>query len=129
MSQPCVKFVASIITYMIFTILVTAATFTFSDEIKSRENFSSVFPQYVSTFAAYVSNQTLMYRYPNADFFIRMHSPSNLDYIITIWIVGECDVCERTCAAVVVVVLCLQGFSGTKSSRFTKTACATACTR
>ena len=68
--------------------MIIISSLTFAEEQQNRERFSKKFPQFNKTFQQYSSNTHLKYRFPNNDFFLRMHKPSNLDYVINIWVIG-----------------------------------------
>ena len=59
------------------------------EEQKTSERFSDLYPSFNQTFYDYSTNTALKIRFPTSDFYIRMHKPSNLDYMITLWIAGE----------------------------------------
>jgi hypothetical protein len=89
MRQPCIKFISHTVTYIGFIGMIIVSSLKFAEEQQSRERFSFSFPQYAQIFSNYASNTTFKYRFPNSDFYIRMQQPSNLDYAISLWVLGK----------------------------------------
>lgn len=89
MNQPCLKFVAHTATYFGFIAMIIVSSLTFSDELHERYKFSEKYPQYHDIFLNYTKDTELKYRFPNSDFYIRMHTPSHLDYAISIFVLGK----------------------------------------
>jgi hypothetical protein len=92
MCQPCVKFVAHTFTYLVFIGLIIASSLQLTDEERKSYKFSndSSLDKYLPNFTAYVNNPKLMYRFPDDDFYFRSNSPSAMDLITSLWIVGKC---------------------------------------
>ena len=69
--------------------MIIVSSLKFAEELQKLEKFSVSFSKYSQIFSNYSNNKTLEYRYPNTDFYLRMHIPSNLDYTISLWVIGS----------------------------------------
>ena len=88
-SQPCIKYFSHILTYIIFIGMIIGSSLKFREEQQNCERFSLKFPQFNHTFYLYTLNKFLKHHFPVNDFYIRMQSPSNLDYCINLWVAGN----------------------------------------
>ena len=82
---PCVKFISHFASFLAFVFLVVAS---YQENGAKQENFEKLFPQYYEVFKNY-SQRNDSIRIKFSDFYIRKHSPSNLDIIISIWLIGQ----------------------------------------
>ena len=89
------KFVSHTISYLIFIALIIVSSIQFAQEEGRRELFSndskiSIFPKNSSKiFFDYSKNENFQIRVNFTDFHIRSGTPSTLDYVINIWIIGN----------------------------------------
>jgi hypothetical protein len=69
--------------------MIIGSSLKFTEEKNNRKKFSQQFPFYNQTFHNYSLNTLLKYRFPNTDFYIRGNLPSNFDYTINLWVIGN----------------------------------------
>jgi hypothetical protein len=88
--QPCINFLAHTISYTAFIGMIIVSSLKFADDIKHRERFKNhtIYSKYEDLFANYSKNTNLKYRFPNSDFYFRITTPSQLDYAISLWVIG-----------------------------------------
>lgn len=90
LSQPCVKFVAHTATYIIFILMIIISSIQYS--IEETPKFSSYLgDQLFATYIQYRSQALPQYRFDFKDFYVRKEAPTALEFIITIWIMGNCS--------------------------------------
>ena len=106
MNQPCLKFIAHSATYFGFIAMVIVSSLTFSDELHARYKFSDKYPDKLDIFVNYTENTELKFRFPNSDFYIRMSMPSDLDYSITIFVLGNFKICFVYCRYFTLFFIC-----------------------
>ena len=69
--------------------MLIASSLEFADDEKNLEKLSINYNQYYNCcYLKYHENLNLTYRFPASDFYIRDSSPSFIDYIICIWVLG-----------------------------------------
>jgi hypothetical protein len=88
MSQPCVKFVISIISYAGFVSLLIVSSLQFAQVEKESSRFSVRFPVFKDNLTEYVERTDLRYRFFQDDFYLRASVPNTIDLVISIWVVG-----------------------------------------
>ena len=74
--------------------MVLASNLRFTLIEKKLDKFSCVYPDKFYNFSLYVNNEeidtgNIRYRPQFTDFYIRPHNPSELDVLITVWIIGN----------------------------------------
>lgn len=89
MSLPCVKFISHFASYLSFIGMVIASNLRFAKEEKQLERFSLKYSNYFSNFTEYAEKIDLVYQTDFSDFYIRSYKPSDLDLLITIWVLGQ----------------------------------------
>lgn len=89
MSQPCIKFVTHTTFYVVFIALIIVSSLQFAEVEKNAVKFSDFYPKFVDNFTSYVNNSNLKYKFFDSDFYIRPSFPSNIDIVITIWVIGK----------------------------------------
>jgi hypothetical protein len=89
MCQPCVKFISHTITYIVFILLIIISSLQFAQDEKQARKFSNLYPALMPNFTDYVNNVYLKYRFNENDFYLRSSFPSNIDFVISIWIFGK----------------------------------------
>lgn len=89
MSLPCVKFISHLASYLSFIGMVIASNLGFAKEEKRLERFSLKYSDYFSNFTKYTEKIDLVYQTDFKDFYIRSYKPSDLDVMITIWVLGQ----------------------------------------
>ncbi len=87
--QPCIKFVAHTIMYLVFVVLIMISSLQFTNQEKNESRFSKHYPNLTVTMETYVNNTDLPYRAAFADFYLRPSLPNQLDIVINIWIIGD----------------------------------------
>lgn len=88
MSQPCIKFISFIASYVVLVGLVIMSSLQLADEELNMKRFANLYPVFVNNFTHYVNNEKLLYRFEVEDFFIRNEMPTSVDFVISIWIFG-----------------------------------------
>ena len=70
--------------------MIIVSSLKFAEDTKNRDRFThcTIYSNYVELFANYSRNTSLKYRFPNSDFYFRITSPSQLDYAISLWVIG-----------------------------------------
>ena len=89
MNLPCVKFISHLASYLSFISMVIASNLRFANEEKRLERFSLKYSDYFSNFTEYAEKVDLVYQVDFQDFYIRPYKPSDLDVLITIWVLGQ----------------------------------------
>ncbi|RMZ93519.1 short transient receptor potential channel 3-like [Brachionus plicatilis] len=89
MSLPCVKFISHFASYLSFIGMLIASSLRFAKEEKQLERFSHKYSNYFSNYTEYVENIDYVHQVDFSDFYIRSYKPSDLDLLITIWVIGQ----------------------------------------
>ncbi|CAF0718901.1 unnamed protein product [Brachionus calyciflorus] len=88
MTQPCIKFITHTTFYAVFIALIIVSSLQFASEENKLQKFSSLYPSYYVNFTNYINNENISYKFFESDFYIRPSFPSNIDMVLTIWIIG-----------------------------------------
>jgi hypothetical protein len=88
LGQPCVKFIIHSLSYFAFSIFLIVSSLQFVAKEDSTLKFSTQYPQYVQYLEEYSQRTDLKHRFFASDFYIRDSTASELDYVITVWIIG-----------------------------------------
>jgi hypothetical protein len=89
LSLPIIKFISHFASYLSFILIVITYNLQFVSDGTHLARFSENFPYFFSNFSAYTEREDLYYVIQFDDFYIRPNSPSLLDIILSIWIIGE----------------------------------------
>lgn len=88
-TQPCVKFIMHIITYLFFICLLIASRLQYIHQEKQNKQLSKSYPNEYSIYKAYIGNKKLKYRFSETDLYFRVDDLSEIDILISIWILGN----------------------------------------
>ena len=89
MCLPCIKFMCNVLSYILFVVLVITASLEFASAEIGRDKFSEVYSIYLENYTAYANNEELKYRFETSDFYIRRNTPTYVDIVFCIWLLGS----------------------------------------
>ena len=89
MSLPCVKFISHLASYLAFIVMILASNLRFTLIETRLDKFSCTYLHLFDNFTLYVEKKDLKYQPQFNDFYLRSHVPSELDVLITVWILGN----------------------------------------
>lgn len=90
MTLPYVKFWSFTISYFVFLTILILSSIQFASDEHFNIKFSIVYNKYFENYTNYIKNQELTYRFTPRDMYIRKDTPSYIDLIVCVWILGLC---------------------------------------
>ena len=88
MGLPFVKFFSFTMSYLVFIGILIQSSLQFETDEKNQFKLSALYPNYFVYYTSYYNNQMLTYRFPASDMYMRNEMPSQIDYIICVWLIG-----------------------------------------
>jgi len=92
MSRPVIKFLSHFASYLCFIVMIVVDYLQYDYEDKVYLKFSSLLPNYTKILNNYSKRNDLTYNLDFTDFVIRDSQPTQLDIVISIWVLGQVNI-------------------------------------
>lgn len=88
MGLPCVKFVTFTTSYIAFVVLLVLSSLRVEQRDLDEGRFSELYNESYEKYLIYHENENLTYKFFPKDFYIRSTTPSSIDIVVCIWLLG-----------------------------------------